>query len=426
MRWLNNISFNSALFISCIIIAGIIFFQSVLPGVLASPTGESLIVHVAYAKAVLNGTILHLKYPMELYPAANEVILAIFLLLRLPLNSFDVLGIIFLFTVSVFLGQVFKFKPIYSYLFGLSICLNYGILRYALTQVIDVWLLAWFLLTLALLYKPKANTAYYILLGLSSGMLLGSRFTAPATLLTLFIFYFQNFLKCLNIKRLFIFITIVSIVGGVWYVRNFVNTGDPFYPQSFLMFKGACVKVCGFLASNIWKAFVGDPKLFADAFISEYMIWALIFVLLPIFSLVSYLLKQSKRFSVFNKLILLGMLNLFLYLFFPSGDVYIGVVAGIRYSYPVFGIFMLALFIIAEQLHMEELLGIIVFVNITFLILPFSYHPKFLYLYVPLITVILYSLRIYYLKKVDKAVRISINYEKSLHGSGKRKSTKLG
>jgi len=69
------------------------------------------------------------------------------------------------------------------------------------------------------------------------------------------------------------------------------------------------------------------------------------------------------------------------------------VVAGVRYSYPAFAAFMLALFLLTQKLKRERILEIITFANLSFLILPVPYHPKILFIYVPLVTLLLLNLR---------------------------------
>jgi len=204
---------------------------------------------------------------------------------------------------------------------------------------------------------------------------------------------YRNFFKYLNIKRLLIVASMMSIFGLFWYIRNLIVTGDPFYPQPFLIFKGTCNTVCSYLSYNVLRSFIFAPQHLLYALISEYMIWSIIFIVLPCFLIVTFFKKKSKLFTVVNKLILLGLANFLIYLFFPSASLYDGVVSSIRYSFPVFGTFMLSFFLLAKELHYEDLLEIITFANMSFLILSFSYHPKFLFLYVPVVTLIIFYLR---------------------------------
>ncbi len=408
----NKISLSSILLACSFLIAVIISFHYILPDIIGSPGGyfpggESVSVHIAMAKMILNGSILHPPNLIEnfLFPASNHLLLALILLTRIPVNLFNVIGIAALFAVALYTGKIFNFTRIYAVFFAIALCSIYGILRYALAQQIDIWLLVWFLLTLILLYKPKPTMLYYVFLGFSSGMLFGSRYFTCVNLLILLILYYRNFFKYLTIKRFLIFACLVCILGVSWYIRNYIATGNPFYPQGFLMFKGACQNEC--YMNTVLKTVITHPAFIISAFISEYMIWSFAFVLLPIFSIITFITKQHKKFTTVNKLILLGMINILIYLFFPSSDVYHGVVSSVRYSFPIYGTFMLALFVLAKQLHYEKLLEIITFANISFLILPYPYHPKLLYLYVPIVTSVIYFLdkqaaKFYILKNARK------------------------
>jgi hypothetical protein len=400
MKRLHGVYFGTFLLICSSFMVVLIFVRYILPGISAPPEGDNVTIHIAIAKSILDGSFLNPTYPdILLYPASNEALLALFILLRLPINLFNILGLIFLFSVSVYVGRVFEFKKSSAYFFAIAICSAFGVLRWVLSQAIDIWLLAYFLLTLALLHKPKSSTRYYLLLGLSSGMLLGSRFTAPATLLSLFILYFHNFVKNLTVKRFFTFASMLSILGLFWYIRNYLVTGDPFYPQSFLIFKGACTGVCEFMSWTVGKSVILSPIYILNAFVSEYMIWSVAFLLLPIYFVITFFRRREKEPSITNKLILLGIINLIIYLFFPSFKYYDSVVVGVRYAYPAFGAFMLALFLLAKKVKYDHLLEIITVANLSFLVLPVSYHPKLLFIYVPVVTFLLLSLRRLHIQK---------------------------
>ena len=406
MHLANKFSLNSILLVCSFFVAALIFLHYMFPYILGPsggmfPGGESLLTHIALAKMILNGSILNPPNPMNyvfFYPASNHALLAVVLLTKIPVNLFNVIGIAALFAVSWYTGKVFNFNRIYAVFFALALCFTYGILRYALAQQIDIWLLDWFLLTLALLCKPYPTTLYYVFLGFSSGMLFGSRYITCVSLLTLLIFYYRNFFKYLTINRFLIFACLVCILGVSWYIRNFLVIGNPIYPQGFLIFKGLCQKECGFLSNSVLKTVITYPALIISAFISEYMIWSIAFILLPVFSIITYVKKQNKKFTMVNKLILLGMINILIYLFFPSSDVYHGVVSSVRYSFPIYGTFVLALFLLFKEFHHEELLEIITFANLSFLILPYAYHPKTIFIYIPVVTLIMLLLNKQFVK----------------------------
>ena len=74
--------------------------------------------------------------------------------------------------------------------------------------------------------------------GLVIGLLLGSKFSAPAHLLIILIFTFilyykkiKNFLLKQNLLPFFISLVLILLIGGVWYINNFYNYGSFFGPK---------------------------------------------------------------------------------------------------------------------------------------------------------------------------------------------------
>src|SRR4029079_8684789 len=124
-----------------------------------------------------------------------------------------------------------------SIVFGVSIVTLYTMFRWVNTQIIDIWLVMWFMLALGFLQKPEKTLRYFLFLGISLGMLVGSKYTGPIFTLVLAIFYFMRVWKVVNIQRIIVFLIPFVFLGSLWYLRNYLIAGNPLYPQPFLFFK---------------------------------------------------------------------------------------------------------------------------------------------------------------------------------------------
>ena len=80
--------------------------------------GDSIGWHIPIAKFVLNGTILnpYVTNLPQLYPGASELILALFMLAGLPLNTYNVLAWFLLFLGCFFNARTFGLEKYYSIL----------------------------------------------------------------------------------------------------------------------------------------------------------------------------------------------------------------------------------------------------------------------------------------------------------------------
>jgi len=359
--------------------------------------GDSLNYHIPIATAFLNGNIANpasfqaerfLKYS----PGSSEAILAGMMASKIPLNVFNVIGILALLSVCFFTARRFLMEKDYAIIFATSIVTLHTMQRWLNTQVIDIWIAVWFVLLLGLLQKPEKTIKYFIFLGFAAGMLVGSKYSGPLFLLVLGIFYFRKILKVINIERIIAFIIPFSIFGLVWYARNFIVTGNPMYPQGFLMFKDQGFKI---LNINVWRATFLYPNglsNFLNALISEFGLWSF-----SIFTPLFLLFKKVRRTN-YASLILMGCILFGIFLFLPSDRHYNIAVSVFRYSYPAFITFILAIFLLAKKFKKENLL--IIFALSNLLIIPeLTYRPKLLFLLLPI------SLMIFYEEKVVKFIK---------------------
>jgi len=364
--------------------------------------GDSINIHIPIAQRILSGKILlPLNHNIDsMYPAASELILALFIGLHFSLNLYNVLAIVLLFFTLVALGRTFTLSKPMSIFFAISITTLYGVLRYVDTQKIDVWMLVFYALSLLLLKKSKKGIRDFFLLGITLGMVIGSKYSGPFYAIILLCFYLKDLVKQLNVYKFFIFFIPLCILGATWYIRNYSNFGNPFYPQPFLFFTGDPHAL--YYAWPYWKVALMFPQLVVNAFISEYMIWVVTLVILPIVLFGNVLFKKFPEINSEKRILFLGIINFIFFIFLPSAPAhdYTAIVYGIRYSFPAFLVLQLSLFCIAKKYNLDKLLAIVVFTNLIFLLLPVNYHAKLLFLFVPIITIlILFTFR--YFKIVE-------------------------
>ncbi|PIY69414.1 hypothetical protein COY90_00790 [Candidatus Roizmanbacteria bacterium CG_4_10_14_0_8_um_filter_39_9] len=368
----------------CLSLFLFIFIQIVYKGITSSPKElDSILYHIPIAKSYLTGDIFSSpKSPLlhRFFPGASEGILALFILLRIPLNLYNVLGIIILFLSCYFLGIRGGLKKKSALVFAVGFSSLMGVIRWADTQIVDIWIAAYYALLLGLLLKPGKSLWYFLKLGVISGMLIGSKYSGPlyASVALLFIWKRKT---GINVIKAITFITPVIILGGFWYMRNNLIMGNPIYPISILGLNG--VKNWA-LELPVWRAIVSFPTSFVTACISEYLGWFVLSLAVVIYVIFDFI--KQKKFSLNLVLILISFFNFVFYLFMPNAQTYQVHVSNLRYSYPVFIPLFLVIFRIAQEKKYEGFLFIFALAQILFA-LQFAYHPKLIFIYLPLIMI---------------------------------------
>jgi len=381
---------NNILILLASVIVLYLFIHYTFNGITTQPSeGDSIHQHIPNAKAILAGKIFYSSKNTEIssYPAASEAILAVFMLLHIPLDLYNVLAIVVLFFAIVPLGQAFGLSKNSSLMLAFSLCSLYGVLRYADTQKIDIWLLVFYAFSLLLLQKPEKKLSYFVKLGFTLGMVAGSKYSGPFWVILLLGFYFKNVIQNLNWGRFLAFLVPFSIVGVSWYIRNIIAFGDPFFPQAFLFFKGD--PHVQYYAWPYWKIAISFPGELFNALISEYMTWVVSIVLLVVIGIGNLFFKQFQSINPVRKVLLLGLVNFVYFLFLPAAPIhnYTAIVYDIRISFPALLTMMLTVFCIAKIYKQTELIAFIAFANMIVVISTFPYHPKLIFGFVLLFTV---------------------------------------
>ena len=368
-------------------ILSILLIISIYKGITTLPfEGDSINYHIPIAQNIISGNFITQKNIVNIerwYPGASEIILSFFILLGIPLNLFNILAIIIFAIVLYKLGMMFIKNKELSIIYSMSIVTLYGVFRLANTQNIDIWFAIYFILLLMFLEKPKDSLFYYLKLGLFSGLLIGSKYTGPIFFIILTIFYLKSFLHHINIKNLIIFLIPFSIFGLFWYIRNWLITGSPVYPQSILFLKGL-EGWHSYLEVPMWQAFIKTPFMMVNAYISELMFWPILFLGIPIFI---YLLKKKKNVKPIpslNKILFIPIFCFIIYLFFPYDNKYEGMVLSIRYIFSTIALLSLVVFVLAEKLKIDKIISTLLVTSVMPVFLN-PYRPKMIYFYEPFV-----------------------------------------
>jgi len=367
-------------------------FRAFFIGVTTPPLeGDSLAYHIPIAQEMWNGGLFHPKDILHFYPSVGEAILSIFYLFHIPANIFNVVGTILLFLAARILGKQSGLKNELPTIFAVAVCLLPITLRWINTQVIDVWLAIFFVWSLVLLQKPKKSAKYYLLLGTSLGLLIGTKNSGPVFAALLLVVYWENIKGYLQPKNVFNFAIPVSILGIFWYVRNVFLVGNPLYPQAILGLKGA--PNWDILMWCVGEIAIWYPDKIFNALISEYMVWS-IAVILPLL-----FIRRIHDSGDVKKLLLVGYANLAFFFFLPTSPEYSIIVSSFRYAYPMIIPLMLVTFFILQRIKKEKIIMLLSLANILFL--PgYEYQPKLLFIFI--IGVLLYF------HKHDKATNNSV------------------
>lgn len=336
-----------------VLIFSYVFIASFIIGISTRPSEiDSVAYHIPLAEKIIDGTIFTNPVSSKAddlalyYPASSEYILALFVLMHIPLNLFNVIGLLVLLYSLFNLGTTFKLNKEKSLTFALSVATLAGFTRWLPTQIIDIWLSIFFIWALILLEDMNKNTRNYFQLGIALGFLIGSKISGILFFLALLPFYRKRITKNLVSKKGFVLVSSILIVGLPWYIRNYFLTNNPFFPLDFLFLQGAENDV--FYDSSLLITLISDPRnmyQFTNALVSEYVMWGLIPFLLFIY-LMKHVISKQKLSVDISRLMCIGFLNLLVFIILPAWEN--NIISSFRYSYNAFIPLVLAWFLIDE------------------------------------------------------------------------------
>jgi hypothetical protein len=368
----------SKLVTAIVLVAGLsVFYQAVNIREPVSPD-----YNLPLARLILSGGIWHpgTDNPYLFFPASSNLILALFVLLRLPINLFGLAGGIMLFVACLKLGSTFGLKKPQSLLLAAAFCLTTSVVRTLTDQSVDKWLAVWFIWAVILLEKPKLTIKHSLYLGLAFGMLVGTKYSGPLFALAIFVVYAGRLYRYFNLERVLAAGTAFTATGLIWYIRNWFLTGNPLYPAHFLFFEG----FPGYSQQDwmLWKIPLMYPAgiwPLVSAYLSEYLIWALAFI--PIVWFVADRYRRGFRLTpLFGRLMRLiaatGAVALFLPITTPYYIEIYHTISDMRYIYVFVLLQMLAVFLLAREYKMNRWLTIAAVVNMPAVFSFIPYYPK--------------------------------------------------
>lgn len=371
----------------------IIYFS--YQGITTSPSTpghdiDSITYHIPIAKNFASGRLLplDLKHGLGYYPSVGEAILAVFIILGIPLNLFNVLGLVLLFIISKKLAQNFGLNNSYLIVFAVSVVSLNSVNRLVNNQTIDIWLAIFFLLSLSLLQNPKKSVSYFLKLGISIGFLIGVKYSGILFVGVLALFYYKKVFKYINLKRVLALSIPIIILGFSWYLRNYALTGNPIYPGGLFGLE----KHPDFMVQNWYPitSILRNPPFIVKLFttlVSEYLIWVAALIL-PIFVIYLDKIRKISIDKNIKLLSFLGVSNFAVFFFLPSNPG--AVVSDVRYLFPSFIPLILAAFLLAKRFNKLKELSIIALLSSFLVIAQFAYRPKIVFAWLLLISGLLF------------------------------------
>ncbi len=265
-------------------IALVLGLNFVYQGLTTTPAeGDSLAYHLPIAQNILQGKFSDFENEADLfdsllqyYPAASHLILASLVLIGLP-QLFNVAGWFAFIASGYVLGLTVRLSKRSAFILGIVLSTLTAAVRLLPTQTIDIWLAVFYTLSLALILLPVKSLKQTLALGVSLGMLIGTKFTGPALAIPLVVLFWPSLRQKHDWRWYLALFTPILILGCSWYLRNWYFRGDLLYPASHPAF--------ALDEWQTWQTVFSSPAQlfrFLQALISEYSIYALLLVAAPV------------------------------------------------------------------------------------------------------------------------------------------------
>ena len=347
---------------------------------------DSLGQHIPLAKSILEGGLFdppQLHNGLGYYLPIGEIILSVFMWFGIPLGSYNLVALVLLFFLCYKLAMRVGMHVNLAIVFSFSITYVNSILRLVPTQKNDVWLDVFFVWVLYLILRPKMSIKYFLTLGVAVGLLVGVKYSGIILALIVLGGNFNNIKYFITNTNIIVFLFPVTILGIIWYARNYVLTGNPFYPISLFSFVGHPE----FMVPQGYENFLhsNSMALTIEALISEYLIWSFI----PLYLLYLAIFKGVSMFKEVKPLLIIGGLSSIVYFLGPTDFTRVNITSNVRFMHPVFIALILSTFLIAKKIDRERELIVISILSSIAVMSQFTYFPKMIMIWLILVFFIL-------------------------------------
>lgn len=325
--------------------------------------GDSLAYHIPISTMISTGKWMEpeaFEKPFFFYPAMGETLLSGITDAGIPENLFNVIGWTLLGFVIYGLSMRARLGRTLSLSLAVACLMWPSMVRLLNNQTVDIWVAVWWTASVYWLEKKgKMSVSGWMWQGVFLGMLCGTKVSGILFAVVLLVVYMKKWTAA-NFRQLIVFATAILIVGGFWYIRNTLLTGNPFYPATILGWQGS--SNFHLMDWSPWKTlfiFPGGWRLFAEALISEFLMWPII-----LFSLI----------LIRSRWILLGGLNFLVYLFLPSWPA--NMLSDLRYLFVAFIPLMIGVWSYAKRRGHEEMFLILTVMSVAVEFTQLDFRPK--------------------------------------------------
>jgi len=349
---------------------------------LTSPTTEidSLVYHIPIARHIRSHgwfTVPQIEQGWGYYPAVGETILAGLLLVSGSLvNLFNILAVALVFLVSFLLGNVFGLRSNSSLVYAAAVSLLQPALRLVNTQTVDIWFQLFSLLSVLLLTTVRKSSTRVLASGIALGLLAGTKYSGPSAVLLILLFLRRN-LRGIRFPKLFLGLIPLILLGGFWYVRNWLLAGNPFYPANLSFFgfslQGAANNsITNWFPLKTILFYPGGIRIFLTSLVSEYAVWLVFlgYFLLRLFA--DRAEKKAAHLQDALRVTYFGIALSAIYLLIPGWPK--NMLSDLRYALPGVSLMILGFFVYFAKKSALPLYAGVLSLLYTFPLL--THHPK--------------------------------------------------
>ena len=323
------------------------------------------------------------------YMPVGEIILSLLILLNIPLGFYNIIAVILIYFLCFKLARSYLLSKENALLFSTVVVYLNPIVRLISTQKNDLFLLSFFLLFWLLLKIGGKSIKHYFYLGISFGLLIGTKYSGVIFSMPLLVLYVPSYtiihgLK-LRLKLFLIFLLPSFLLGGFFYLRNYILKANPFYPVNVLGFKGHPEFIIPTGLDTLFNKSTFPITL--DAFISEYLIW----IFIPIMVIWLFVLRKTRRLAVNNlPLLLISAGASFAYFLGPSEFIRVNITSNMRFLLETFVALILFIFLAFKNHNLEKYLKLLAILSVFAIIPQLDYYPKLIILWIGIIAFIVF------------------------------------